>query len=87
MVAGGPAKGTADIPLRLTVLDIVNMALKIMGRPDLEPVIQNNASSEIREQYLDATKARERLQWSPKYGMEDALRETVAWYESERNNP
>lgn len=84
-----PISGEAfnfSLGLRLTVLDIVNMTLKIMGRADLEPVIQNIVSSEIREQYLDATKARERLGWSPKYGMEDALRETIAWYESELGN-
>ena len=75
-----------SLGLRLTVLDIVNMTLKIMGRTDLEPVIQNIVSSEIREQYLDATKARQKLGWSPKYGMEEALRETVAWYKSELNN-
>lgn len=89
------AEGSSDAPsisgeafnfslgLRLTVLDIVNMTLRIMDRTDLEPVIQNNASSEIREQYLDPTKAREQLGWSPQYGIEEALRETVAWYESE----
>jgi CDP-glucose 4,6-dehydratase len=75
-----------SLGLRLTVLDIVNMVLKIMDRTDLEPVIQNIASSEIREQYLDATKARQQLGWSPKYGMEEALRETIAWYKSERGN-
>jgi CDP-glucose 4,6-dehydratase len=75
-----------SLGLRLTVLDIVNMVLKIMNRTDLEPVIQNIASSEIREQYLDATKARQQLGWSPKYGMEEALRETIAWYKSERGN-
>ena len=72
-----------SLGLKLTVLDIVNMVLKIMGRTNLEPVIQNTASSEIREQYLDASEARKRLGWSPKYGMEEALRETVAWYESQ----
>lgn len=75
-----------SLGLRLTVLDIVNMTLKIMGRTDLEPVIQNIASSEIREQYLDTTKARQRLGWSPKYGIEEALRETIAWYKSELDN-
>src|SRR5580704_2388454 len=65
---------------RLTVLDIVHMTLRIMGRTDLQPVIQNIASSEIREQYLDASKARERLGWRPRYGMEEAIRETVDWY-------
>lgn len=72
-----------SLGLRLTVLDIVNMALKLMGRTDLPPIIQNTASSEIREQYLDATKARNQLGWMPKYGVEDALRETIAWYRSE----
>lgn len=72
-----------SLGLRFTVLDIVNMVLKLMGRTDLEPVIQNNASSEIREQYLDRSKAQEQLGWAPKYGMEEALRETIAWYQPE----
>ena len=65
---------------RLTVLDIVEMTLELMGRTDLEPVIQNIASSEIREQYLDAGKAQQRLGWAPTYGMRQALTETIAWY-------
>jgi CDP-glucose 4,6-dehydratase len=68
---------------RLTVLDIVNITLGIMGRSELEPLIQNSACSEIREQHLDASKARERLDWAPAYELEDALRETVAWYEEQ----
>jgi CDP-glucose 4,6-dehydratase len=65
---------------RLTVVEIVQMALRIMGRSDLQPVIQNIVTTEVREQYLDASKARERLWWRPKYGMEEAIRETVDWY-------
>jgi CDP-glucose 4,6-dehydratase len=65
---------------RLTVLDIVEMTLALMGRTNLEPVIQNIASSEIREQYLDASKARQRLGWAPVYSMREALVETIAWY-------
>jgi len=65
---------------RLTVLEIVQMTLRIMRRSDLEPIIQNVASFEIREQYLDASKAREKLDWRPQYGMEEAIRETVEWY-------
>lgn len=68
---------------RFTVLEIVSMVLRYMGRVDLEPVIENNASSEIREQYLDSSKARERLGWSPQYSMEDGLKETIEWYRSE----
>jgi len=65
---------------RLTVLEIVHMTLGIMDRSDLDPVVQNIATSEIREQYLDASKARERLGWRPVYGMQEAIRETVDWY-------
>jgi len=65
---------------RLTVLEIVQMALRIMGRSDLDPVIQNIVTTEVREQYLDASKARERLGWKPKYSMEEGIRETVEWY-------
>jgi CDP-glucose 4,6-dehydratase len=65
---------------RLTVLEIVHMTLAIMGRTDLKPVIQNIASSEIREQYLDASKAGERLGWQPHYGMKEAISETIDWY-------
>lgn len=68
--------------LKLTVLDIVASVLRLMGRTDLEPIIQNTASSEIREQYLDATKAQQKLGWSPRYKMEEALTETIAWYKA-----
>jgi CDP-glucose 4,6-dehydratase len=67
---------------RLKVLDIVHMTLEIMGRNDLHPVIQNIASSEIREQYLDAGKAREKLGWQPQYNMKQALTETIEWYKT-----
>lgn len=66
--------------LRLTMIDLVEQILTMMGRSDLCPVIQNIANNEIREQYLDATKARLKLGWEPRYGMEEGLRRTIAWY-------
>lgn len=68
------------LELRLTMLDLVDKVLQMLGRPDLPPVILNQASKEIREQYLDVAKARERLSWSPKFGMEEGLRRTIDWY-------
>lgn len=67
----------------LSVLELVAQCLEACGREDLEPVIQNEASNEIREQYLDCTKAKERLGWTTGYAMGDALAETVAWYRTE----
>jgi CDP-glucose 4,6-dehydratase len=46
----------------------------------LEPEIRNEASNEIRCQYLNAGKAREKLGWQPLYQLEDGLRTTIDWY-------
>jgi CDP-glucose 4,6-dehydratase len=64
----------------LTVLDLTHKILNMMDRADLEPEILNIASSEIREQYMSAEKARKMLGWSPRYGLEVGLQDTIDWY-------
>jgi CDP-glucose 4,6-dehydratase len=71
-----------SLEVKLTVLDVVNDVLRLMGRTDLEPVILNQASAEIREQYMLCGKARQMLGWNPHYTFEEGLRETIAWYEA-----
>jgi CDP-glucose 4,6-dehydratase len=68
------------LELRPTMLALTHTLLRLMGRPDLEPVVQNIASSEIREQTLDAGKARSMLGWSPTFGLEEGLVRTIDWY-------
>lgn len=62
------------------VLEMVALVLRAAGRPELEPVVQNQASNEIERQFLDCTKARTKLGWTPRYSMSEALARTVAWY-------
>jgi CDP-glucose 4,6-dehydratase len=69
-----------SLEVQLSVLQVTDMVLRIMGRPDLVPVILNQASSEIREQYMKCSKARQLLGWRPTYSMEHGLRETIDWY-------
>lgn len=64
----------------MNVLDISGKVKEIMGRTDLAPTILNQAKAEIRDQYLDSRKAREVLDWSPRYGTEEGLRQTIGWY-------
>lgn len=64
----------------LSVLQVVDQVLGVLGRPDLEPVILNEAQHEIPRQYLDCSKARSRLGWRPAASFEEGLRETVDWY-------
>jgi CDP-glucose 4,6-dehydratase len=63
-----------------SVLEIVEMLRRAMGREDLAPVIQNQATHEIPRQYLDCSKARHVLHWKPNRSLEEGLRETIAWY-------
>jgi len=69
-----------SLGLKLTVLDVVAKVLEFMGRIDIEPEILNQASSEIREQYLSADYARECLSWKPRFGMDEGLHRTIEWY-------
>lgn len=69
-----------SLEVKLTVLDVVREVLALMERPDLQPVIQNMASTEIREQYMVCDKARTVLHWSPRFSLEAGLRDTIAWY-------
>ena len=66
---------------KVPVIDIVRQLQRIMGRTDLEPVIQDRARAEIRDQYLDATKARQQLGWTPRFSLDEGLTRTVEWYE------
>ena len=64
----------------LSVLEITKKILEQLDRPDLQPVILNEAKAEIRHQYLDFQKAARMLGWSPAYNLERALAETIEWY-------
>jgi len=65
--------------ISVTVTDIVQKILAAMGS-DLLPDIRNEASNEIREQVLDATKAQTMLEWSPLFTLDEGLNRTIAWY-------
>lgn len=69
-----------SLSARLSVLDVTHQVLSLMDRADLEPIIENRASAEIPEQYLDCSKARRVLGWEPRYSLTEGLQETIDWY-------
>ncbi len=66
---------------QVTVLELVDRLLTLMDST-LEPDIRNEATNEIRHQYLDATRAREALQWKPQFTLDEGLRRTIDWYKA-----
>ena len=65
--------------LQITVLELVE---KILGRMDssLRPEVRNEASNEIRHQYLSAERARRVLGWHPLFTLDEGLGRTIEWY-------
>ncbi|MFC2039045.1 GDP-mannose 4,6-dehydratase [Chloroflexota bacterium] len=66
-----------DTPV--SVIDLVIKILQFM-KSDLTPVIRNEASHEILQQYLSADKARKLLGWQPVFSLDDGLMNTISWY-------
>jgi CDP-glucose 4,6-dehydratase len=63
-----------------TALQVVACLVELM-HTDLEPQILNEANNEIRAQYLDASNARQLLNWKASYNLAEGLKATVRWYE------
>ncbi len=69
----------------MSVLELVNRILRLLDRTTLVPRVLNEANHEIPKQYLDCSKAKQMLDWQPKYTLEDGLRETITWYQEYLN--
>ena len=64
---------------QISVLDLVDMILRKM-RSSLRPEILNQASHEIRHQFLSAKRAHTVLNWRPQFTLDTGLDRTLAWY-------
>jgi CDP-glucose 4,6-dehydratase len=66
---------------RIDVFEIVRAISRLMDSK-LEPIVLDIASHEIKDQTLDASKAREVLGWRPAWTLDAGLAETIPWYRS-----
>ena len=64
----------------VTVLELVGRIQELMDCGHLTPAVLDEARGEIRQQYLSAAKARERLDWRAAYTLQKGLQETITWY-------
>lgn len=64
----------------LGVLELVEQIRQTMDRLDLEPLVLDTASHEIKDQYLDVTRAARDLSWQARYDLRTGLPETIEWY-------
>jgi CDP-glucose 4,6-dehydratase len=64
---------------QITVLCLVKEILRAM-QSELEPQVLNEASNEIRRQFLSAGRARTVLGWQPLFTLAEGLARTIPWY-------
>jgi CDP-glucose 4,6-dehydratase len=65
--------------IQVTARALAEQVVRLMGS-NLTLDIRNEATNEIRHQYLSADKARRLLQWSPLFTLEQGLEKTIHWY-------
>jgi CDP-glucose 4,6-dehydratase len=65
--------------IQITVRDLACRILDRMGST-LELDIRNEATNEIRHQYLAADKAKQDLGWKPLFTLDQGLDRTISWY-------
>lgn len=65
----------------ISALEFVRVITEVVG-VDLAPDLRATATNEIPHQFLSAAKARDRLGWSPRYSVREALDITTDWYRS-----
>ena len=78
-IAPGEAYNFSD-EKPLSVMDIYRaVCLAVVGEA-VEPIVLGQAKDEIKDQYLDAAKARDTLGWGAGWTLEQGMDATVAWY-------
>ncbi len=65
-----------------TVLEVVENIQKLMKCDHIIPTILNQANAEIRDQYLDSSKAKQLLRWTSLFSLEKGLIHTIEWYKN-----
>jgi len=61
-------------------IEVVRKILRIMNKPEsLITFVEDRPGHDIRYS-LDSSKIRDEVGWKPRYGFDEALRETVRWY-------
>ncbi|GFP28134.1 GDP-mannose 4,6-dehydratase [Candidatus Hakubella thermalkaliphila] len=66
----------------ISVLDLVNLILRLSGCDSLAPriMLKTKIEGEIDRQFLSSEKAEKMLGWTPEVSLEEGLSKTIDWY-------
>jgi CDP-glucose 4,6-dehydratase len=64
----------------VTALEVVETIIEVSDHPELQPIILDEVTHEIRDEYLSPQKAQQALGWRPQESLASGLSRTMAWY-------
>lgn len=64
----------------VSTLDMYSAVCRATVGEAVEPKVLSQATDEIKDQYLDSSKARKTLNWKATWSLDAGLTETVSWY-------
>ena len=67
---------------RVSLNELLAVLKKIIGS-DVQPIHKEGRTGDVRHSQADITKAQKLLGYQPTVGLEEGLRETVAWYKTQ----
>lgn len=70
----------------ITINELIALLNQIMEK-NLQPIYIKNRPQEVKEAFLDITKARHLLNYSPQTSFEEALKELVSWIKAQGPRP
>lgn len=65
---------------RISINDLTKVIMEIIGK-DLDLVYDNPRPGDIKHSIADISKAKEKLNYEPKFNIKDGLEETVKWFQ------
>ncbi len=64
-----------------TALEVVETIIELSDCPQLKPIILDEVTHEIQDEYLCADKAQKVLGWQPAFTLDGGINKTMAWYQ------
>ncbi len=62
------------------IKDLVKLIMEVAGKTDIPVVFDESKPSGQPRRCCDTTKAEEKIDWKPEYGLRQGLTETINWY-------
>lgn len=67
----------------VSIIDLANKIIELCGKKgEIKPVHVEPRIGEVERLIADATKAKELLDWKPKYSVEEGLKDFIHWYKN-----